>query len=357
MSYIAIVYGTRPEAIKLAPLVKELRTGGGPHQIICTGQHSTLLENCPLPHDVRFELMEPSQKPAAFVARALTTLTDLWDGPDRPARVVVQGDTATAFAATLAAFHLGIPVAHVEAGLRSDDMAAPFPEEGYRVMIDRIATTHYVATERPARNLLDEGIDFRSIFITGNTGIDGAMAAAARGGRSAGVGKAPYVLATLHRREAFGEPMASVCRAIRMLADERLHFIVPMHPNPLARSVIREELGSNPNVSLIEPLPYDDLIATLRGAWATLTDSGGIQEEAPSFGIPVLVAREVTERPEAIESGNAQLVGWDMAAIVNFVRHLQSSPDVYRQMATVRHVFGDGHAAERIAQDLRRQLE
>ena len=353
MSSIAIVYGTRPEAIKLAPLVKELRTGGGPHEIICTGQHSTLLQACPLPYDAHFELMEPDQTPAEFVARALVTLTDYWQSA-RPSRVVVQGDTATAFAATLAAFHLAVPVAHVEAGLRSGDMRAPFPEEGYRILIDHMADRHYAATEQNAANLLREGIAAEQILITGNTGVDAALAAAKRAGLNLAQTHAPYVLVTLHRREAFGEPMRQVCRAIKQLAqDMDLVFFVTLHPNPNAGVLLKQELGAAGNVFLIDPLPYDDLIATLRGAWAVLTDSGGIQEEAPAFGIPVLVARQTTERREAIDVGAAELVGYDTAAIVAAVQRLRRDPALYGQMAQVRAIFGDGLAAERIGADLR----
>ena len=370
---IAVVYGTRPEAIKLAPVIGELHNRKVPTTVVCTGQHASLLDAMPLLADHDLALMQPGQHPGEFLPRCLTALHKLWTELP-PTRVVVQGDTATAFAAALAAFQLQIPIAHVEAGLRSYDLTAPFPEEGYRQMIDRLADRLYAATNHAQENLEAEGARSDRIVVTGNTGIDAAMAAAERGGTNYMRGEGPYVLVTLHRREAFGEPMRRVCKAIRKLAgtaifmhgslrtDERtgllrgrpdhLRFVLPMHPNPAARAIIVEELSDNLYVSLIEPLMYDDLIATLRGAWCALTDSGGIQEEAPAFGVPVLVARETTERPEGIAAGSTRLVGLDDARIVQAIHDLRENSHLYLEMARPRFVYGDGHAAERIADDL-----
>jgi len=354
---IAVVYGTRPEAIKLAPVIAELLLRKVPVRVVCTGQHASLLDAQPLPSDDSLDLMQPGQHPGEFLPRAMRALHRLWaDFP--PTRVVVQGDTATAMAAALTAFQLQVPVAHVEAGLRSGDLAAPFPEEGYRRMIDAVADRHYAATTHARKNLMAEGIDESSVLVTGNTGIDAAMAAAARDdGKSAAPGgrESPYVLVTLHRREAFGEPMRRVCKAIRELAgsgNPPLSFVLPMHPNPLARTIIEAELAGNPHVSLVEPLPYDDLIATLRDAWCVLTDSGGIQEEAPAFGVPVLVARETTERPEGILAGSSLLVGLDDRLIARTIRSLRENDHQYLQMAHPCFVYGDGRASARIADDL-----
>jgi UDP-N-acetylglucosamine 2-epimerase (non-hydrolysing) len=353
---IAVVYGTRPEAIKLAPVVDALRMRGADVSVVWTGQHKTLTSGVDLVPDRSLHLMAPNQSPAEFVNNCSATLFRMWTRKEKPSRVVVQGDTATAFAAALTAFHLQIPVAHVEAGLRSGDLASPFPEEGYRRMISQIAYKHYAPTEDAAFNLRNSGISPSCIEVTGNTGIDAALASAKRDGNA--VGDAPYVLVTLHRRESFGEPMRNVCQAIKYLAgtlDQEgnpLSFVLPMHPNPAVREVIRDELCDVPFVSLIEPMAYDDLNATLRGAWCVLTDSGGIQEEAPTFGIPCLIARETTERPEALESGSAKLVGLDTQRIVVAIQELRLFPDIYRRMAVPRSIFGDGHAAERIAADL-----
>jgi UDP-N-acetylglucosamine 2-epimerase (non-hydrolysing) len=356
---IAVVYGTRPEAIKLAPVVEAMRCRQLPVRVVCTGQHESLLDGAAdLEPDDGLGLMHARQQPGDFLPRCIEALYRLWSPPiSRPARVVVQGDTATAFAAALAAFHLQVPVAHVEAGLRSHDLTAPFPEEGYRQMISRIADRHYAPTQRALENLLGEGIGMRrttSILVTGNTGIDAAM----RVGSRKSPFDPPYVLVTLHRREAFGEPMRAVCRAIRKLAGTTragaapLSFVVPMHPNPAARAVIEEELAGSAHVSLIEPMPHEDLITVLRSAWCVLTDSGGIQEEAPAFGVPVLVARETTERPEGIEAGAALVVGYDEKVIVQTILGMRESPREYEAMWLPRMIYGDGQAAERIAADL-----
>ena len=346
---IAVVYGTRPEAIKLAPVVWGLRVRGADVCVIWTGQHKTLVNAVDLTPDRSLHLMASNQSPAEFVNNCMATLFGMWTRKKAPSRVVVQGDTASAFAAALTAIHLQIPVAHVEAGLRSGDLASPFPEEGYRRMIDAIADKHYVPTREAAYNL-------ETAIVTGNTGIDAALSSAKRGGTQ--IGDAPYVLVTLHRRESFGEPMRQVCAAIKYLAgtldnDGRpLSFVLPMHPNPSVREVILDELYGVPFVALVEPMAYDDLNATLRGAWCVLTDSGGLQEEAPTFGIPCLVAREVTERREAIVAGAAKLVGLSMQGVIVAIQELRLFPEVYRRMAVPRNVFGDGHAADRIAEDL-----
>jgi UDP-N-acetylglucosamine 2-epimerase (non-hydrolysing) len=329
---ITIIYGTRPEAIKLAPLVRELRKRHKPVTVVCTGQHRELLGAVTLTPDIELDLMHYGQRPETFLARALEVLDVR--GADL---VVVQGDTVSAFAGALAAFHRGIPVGHVEAGLRTHRFDAPFPEEGYRQMIDRVAAKRWAPTKHAKQQLLLEGL---SSTVTGNTGIDAALQAV--GGTSAGT--SPYMLVTLHRREAFGEPIAAVCRAIlRIVRQSDLTAIVPVHPN----GALREHLQNEPKVKLVSPLSYEDLLATLKDAELVLTDSGGIQEEAPIFGVHALVARETTERPEGVSAGVATLVGFDEERIV------QDALDVYdRGNQSPQMIYGDGHASERIADDI-----
>lgn len=341
---ITVVYGTRPEAIKLAPVVEELRKRSAVH-VICTGQHRSLLDAIELRADLYLDLMEPDQTPTAFVARALKRLDEDLQGR----WVVVQGDTATAFAGALAAFHKKIPVAHVEAGLRTHDLAAPFPEEGYRQMIDRIATRLYAPTPWARENLLQEGRLDADIKVTGNTGIDAAL----RTGRGKCHGRFPFILATIHRREAFGAPIENVCKALlRIVQTTNLNVVFPMHPNPHVRDAVTRTLRGEPRIRLVEPLSYKDLLDTMQNAMCVVTDSGGIQEEAPYFGVPVLVARETTERQEAIKAGASRLVGFDEDAIVREVTRLHLDPEARAEMAVPRYIFGDGMASERIANDL-----
>lgn len=341
---ITVVYGTRPEAIKLAPVVEELRSRSSQVRVICTGQHQELLDAVALKADLELDLMEINQTPAVFIARTLKRLDEEISGE----WVVVQGDTATAFAAALVAFHKKIPIAHVEAGLRTYDLEAPFPEEGYRQMVDRIATRLYAPTMRAKMNLIQEGRLAQDIKVTGNTGIDAAM----RAGLGKSHGQPPFILVTIHRREAFGEPIENVCRALLRIAQTtNLHVVLPMHPNPNVRSTL-ERMLAHEQIHLIAPLNYRDLLATLCASMCVVTDSGGIQEEAPTFGIPILVTRATTERQEAIEAGAAKFVGFDEDAIVREVTRLHTEPHAREKMAVQRHLFGDGLASQRIADDL-----
>jgi UDP-N-acetylglucosamine 2-epimerase len=347
---ITVVYGTRPEAIKLAPLVKELRGRKANVRVVSTGQHYELLRGVDLVPDIELALMETNQSPSEFLSRALKRLDDILK--DGAKWVVVQGDTATAFAAALAAFHLRIPVAHVEAGLRTCDLTAPFPEEGYRQMIDRIADRLYAPTDVSVANLVREHVAQHKILVTGNTGVDAALQAV-----SFGLGHCewptPFVLATLHRRESFGAPMQSVCRALlRVVHASDLHVVLPVHPNPTVRDTVEAMFRGETRIHLTAPLAYVDLLAAMQQCLCVLTDSGGIQEEAPAFGVPVLVARETTERPEAIDAGASQLVGFDEETIVRAVVRLREHPEVRAAMAVPRQIFGDGMASKRIADDL-----
>jgi UDP-N-acetylglucosamine 2-epimerase len=299
--------------------------------------------------------MQPGQTPSQFIARATERL-DASLAELAPSFLLAQGDTATAFAATLAAFHRKIPTGHVEAGLRTYRLDAPFPEEAYRQMVDRVATRLYAPTEGARANLLREGRAAGDILVTGNTGID-AVLALAQSGDGRCLGAAPFVLATLHRREAFGAPLEAMCRAlVRIARDAGLGVVLPVHPNPGVRRTVRERLAGVPGITLTDPLPYPDLVQTMLGALCVVTDSGGIQEEAPTLGVPVLVTRETTERPEAVEAGSAVLVGFAEDRIVEEVIRLHRDPAARARMAVKRPVYGDGKASERIAEDVARAL-
>jgi UDP-N-acetylglucosamine 2-epimerase (non-hydrolysing) len=357
---LAVVYGTRPEAVKLGPVVAAAKAAAALDvRVIATGQHRELLQNAvaafDTPPDIALDLMRDGQTPAAFIARAMERLDGVFASLE-PAMVLSQGDTSTAFAATLAAFHRRIPTGHVEAGLRTYDLAAPFPEEGYRQMIDRIATRLYPPTPIAREHLVREGRRETDILVTGNTGID-AVLAVARSGLGRSWGSPPFVLATLHRREAFGEPLRAMCRALRRIALEGpLSVLLPVHPNPSVRSTVEELLAGVPGLALCEPLPYPDLVKSMLAAVCVVTDSGGIQEEAPTLGVPVLVTRETTERPEAVDAGAALLVGHDEDRIVNAVLRLHRDPAARAAMAVPRPVYGDGKASERIISDVVRTI-
>lgn len=356
---IAVVYGTRPEAIKLAPVITALRGAGATTLAVCTGQHKELLENAEAAFtgkpDLDLGLMKPGQAPAEFLARCLEQLSAVFTR-EQCAFVIAQGDTSTAFAATLAGFHLRLPTGHVEAGLRTYRLDAPFPEEGYRQMIDRVATRLYAPTQTSADNLAKEGRDAADILVTGNTGIDACLQIA-KSDLGKARGQAPLVLATTHRRESFGAPMESICRAIRRIADAGAFVVLPLHPNPNVQHVVRKILDGHPRIELTEALPYPTLIKTMLAARCVITDSGGIQEEAPTLGVPALVTRETTERPEAVEAGSAILVGHDEERIVREALRLFQDDAHHAAMAMPRPVFGDGNASGRIAADVLRWLQ
>jgi UDP-N-acetylglucosamine 2-epimerase (non-hydrolysing) len=353
---IAIVYGTRPEAIKLGPVVSAFRRRNVAVSVLCTGQHRELLENAEVAlaarPDVELGLMRPGQTPSQFIASAMERIDGVL-AEIAPRFVLAQGDTATAFVATLAAFHRRIPSGHVEAGLRTWRLDAPFPEEGYRQMVDRVATRLYAPTAGARANLLREGRAEGDVIVTGNTGIDAVLQVAA-GDLGRCVGEPPFVLATLHRREAFGRPLEAMCRALARLTREGLNVVLPVHPNPDVGRTVHAILGAEPRVKLVAPLPYPDLVRTMLGALCVVTDSGGIQEEAPTLGVPVLVTRETTERPEAVEAGAAILVGFEEDRIVEEVVRLLRNAGAREKMAVPRFVYGDGKASERIADDVMR---
>ncbi|HEV8468120.1 MAG TPA: UDP-N-acetylglucosamine 2-epimerase (non-hydrolyzing) [Candidatus Limnocylindria bacterium] len=364
MLRVLVVLGTRPEAVKLAPLIRALRARAGIDVRVCvTGQHremlQPILELFDVDPDYDLDLMTPAQTLSGLTAGVVDGVTEVIDA-SRPSWVVVQGDTTTALAAALAAFYRGIAVAHVEAGLRTNDMRRPFPEEANRRLIDVLADLRFAPTERARQNLLREGCSPATVRVTGNTGIDALHHVLtldydiARGPLAGLALHRRIVLVTAHRRESFGRGIAAICQAVLRLVEEvdDIQVVYPVHLNPSVRDPVREHLGGHDHISLIPPLDYASLVQLMHRSTLILTDSGGIQEEAPSLGRPVLVLREVTERPEAVEAGCARVVGTNASRIVSEARRLLKDSEAYRRMAHVASPFGDGRASARIVEAL-----
>jgi UDP-N-acetylglucosamine 2-epimerase (non-hydrolysing) len=370
---ISVIFGTRPEAIKLAPVILALR--GDPRfqcRICITAQHREMLDQVldvfQIAPDTDLNLMRPNQTLASLTASAITAL-DEYLAVEKPDLILVQGDTTTVFVASLAAFYHHIPVGHVEAGLRTGNMEAPWPEEANRVLTTDLATLHFVPTALSRENLLREGVSSERIYVTGNTVID-ALFLAVKKVNSAAVeipglnpeimgpaSRQPLVLITGHRRESFGDKLRSICRAIDDLAASFPHvqFVYPVHLNPNVRAAVSDILIDDAtgatrraNIHLIEPMAYLPFVALMERATLILTDSGGIQEEAPSLGKPVLVTRDTTERPEALSAGTAKLVGAGREKIVAEVTRLLMDSSYYRAMSHAHNPYGDGKATERI---------
>lgn len=369
MKRILIVFGTRPEAIKLCPLVRQLRLSPDAYTVkVCvTAQHREMLDHAldafSIQPDYDLDLMQPRQTLAGLTARILAALDPVLE-TERPDLVIVQGDTATTLAGALAAFYREIPVAHVEAGLRTGDMAQPFPEEMNRVLTSRLAAWHFAPTARAAEALLREGTAREKIFVTGNTGIDAVLYV--RDALDSGALRAPdwpwlepgkhLVLVTSHRRESFGPGLESVMRALARLASRGdVQIVYPVHRNPNVTGPAHALLAGLPHVTLLDPLPYVPFVDLMRRCKLIITDSGGIQEEAPSLGKPVLVLRAKTERPEAVEAGTVKLVGVDQDRIVAEAARLLDDPAEYARLTRIHNPYGDGHACERIAEALAKQ--
>jgi UDP-N-acetylglucosamine 2-epimerase len=355
------VIGTRPEAIKMAPVLAALR--GHPEvvtRVALTGQHTTLVDQVLGTFDIEPDddlgIMTAGQSLYDVAHGCLDGLRDVVRA-FRPEVLLVQGDTATVFYASLVAFFENVRVGHVEAGLRSGMKRSPFPEEVLRRLTDVIADFHFAPTEAAKRNLLREGVSASSIHVTGNTVVDALLEVARRNPvpsdptlASLVGGERPFVLLTAHRRESFGTPIRRVFAAVREIVDAAdVDLVYPVHPNPQVVEPARELLSGHPRIHLIEPLGYVDLVVALRGARLILTDSGGIQEEAPTFGTPVLVLREVTERGEGVDAGVARLVGTDREAIVEGALRILEDPTEHAAMARAGNPYGDGLAASRIA--------
>jgi UDP-N-acetylglucosamine 2-epimerase (non-hydrolysing) len=370
---VMVVYGTRPEAVKLAPVVQRLRRSRSLEPVVCTtGQHLQLVSTVHalfgIAADLELPVIEPSREPTLTegVARIVAGIGERLRAA-RPAAVLVQGDTTSAFAAALAAFYERIPVAHVEAGLRTGQLTSPFPEEAHRAMTSKLARWHFAPTPDARAALLREGIDEHLVLVTGNTVVDALEAirphlpplSDAMHGLGAPLGvHERLVLVTAHRRESFGAPLRRLCHAIeamtRLVPD--LRVVWPVHPNPEVRSVVYGALAGCASVTLTEPLSYPRFLALLRGAWLTLSDSGGVQEEAPCLGAPLLVLRDITERREALASGNARLVGSDGATLLAEVTRLVAEPAERQALASPRALYGDGQASARIVERLERDL-
>lgn len=359
---ILVIFGTRPEAIKLCPVVLELRSRPQFQVEVCvTAQHRALLDQVLTAFEVEpehdLDLMRPDQTLSESAGRILAALDPLL-AARQPDLILVQGDTTTTLCGALAAFHRRIPVGHVEAGLRTWDNWQPFPEEMNRVLTTRLATLHFAATEWAARNLLAEGVLQRHIAITGNPGIDAVLYVRDRLER--GLLRGPgwpqldpakkLIAVTAHRRESFGEGFQRICSALARLAQRAdVQIVYPVHPNPNVQEPVRQQLGGLRNVFLLEPLDYVAFVDLMRRAWLLITDSGGVQEEGPSLGKPILVMREKTERPEAVEAGTVRLVGTDPERIVGEASRLLDDREEYERLARVHNPYGDGLASRRIA--------
>jgi UDP-N-acetylglucosamine 2-epimerase (non-hydrolysing) len=354
------VLGTRPEVIKLAPLIRLARSR--PHEIrlriVLTGQHRELsrqmMSEFDLQADVDLDLMHRNQGLAAITADCLRGLSEVL-AADRPDWVLVQGDTTTTLAASLAAFYNGIRVGHVEAGLRTGCRTSPFPEEMNRRLTSCISDVHFAPTERARRNLLEQGVADDAIVVTGNTGIDALFEVRRAFAAEATDVREPYVLATVHRRENHGEALGRICDGLLALLDRHrdVTLLLPLHPSPRVHDAVVAKLGGHPRAVLSAPLGYSEFQRALVGAALVLTDSGGIQEECAALGKPVLVLRAQTERQEAVEAGVAVLVGTCAATIADTASALLTDRERYRSMARPTTAFGDGTASARILDALR----
>ena len=375
MKKILLVFGTRPEAIKMAPLVKALQkdTEHFETRVCVTAQHRQMLDQVlevfGITPEYDLNIMAPNQDLYDITAKVLLGLREVLKD-FRPDTVLVHGDTTTSMAASLAAFYMQVPVGHVEAGLRTYNMLSPWPEEMNRQVTDRICTYYFAPTEQSRANLLQENIDAKKIFITGNTVIDALLMAVDIISTTAGVkekmakelqekgytvGDREYILVTGHRRENFGDGFLHICKAIKELAalHPEMDIVYPVHLNPNVQKPVYELLSSLSNVYLISPLDYLPFIYAMQHSTLLLTDSGGVQEEAPSLGKPVLVMRDTTERPEAVEAGTVKLVGTNAEAIVSNVTALLLDKEMYKRMSETHNPYGDGQACERIIAALR----
>ena len=354
---VTIVLGTRPEAIKLAPVIQEFRACEALEtRVVLTGQHremvSQVMDLFGLSADLDLNLMAPRQTLTHVTCAALQGLRDEFQAFP-PQLVLVQGDTTTAFAAALAAFYEQIPVGHVEAGLRTDNLLDPFPEEANRRLISQISHLHFAPTQQSEANLQASGVVGR-VLLTGNTVIDALLRMSERAPALSDFAidwdAQRVILATVHRRENWGDRLKNIADGMLRVLDSHPDtvLLLPLHRNPTVREPLQALLGDHPRVTLTEPLDYDRLVAAMKGCTLLLTDSGGLQEEAPALGKPVLVLRETTERPEAVEAGTARLVGTDPTTIHREASLLLENSEAYNAMAKAVNPFGDGHASERI---------
>lgn len=366
---VCLVIGTRPEAIKMAPVYAALRDHPRLEPlVVATTQHREMLKQAldvfGLAPDIDLGLMQNGQNLGVFTSRAMAALTETFYDT-RPQYVLVQGDTSTVTAAALSAFYQGIPVGHVEAGLRSHDLSSPFPEEVNRRIATVTATAHFAPTTEAQRNLLAEGVPPEDIFVTGNTVVDALQMVPPRAHFDAdALNRVPWsgrrvLLATVHRRESQGDHLESICRAFEQLVArfDDVELVFPVHLNPRVRDVVWARLGDIPRMHLLEPLSYPDLLEVIRRCTLILSDSGGIQEEAPSFRKPIQVLRDTTERPEVVHAGFGLLVGTDTERIVSSTAELLSDAAAYTRRTIGDNPFGDGRAAQRLVDVIDRQLQ
>ena len=366
---ILSVVGTRPEAVKMAMVARTLSAADGiEHELCITAQHREMLDSVlrlfDLKPDYDLDVMTPGQDLTDVTGAVLNGMRGVL-AEAKPDRVLVQGDTTTVLATALAAFYAGIPVGHVEAGLRTGDMSAPWPEEMNRRLADALSNRHYAPTETARKRLIDEGLPDPGIVVTGNTVIDALLHVVRRLDsdpvlRTEASARLPLpeggrrlILVTGHRRESFGAGFEAICRAIAQISTRHdVEIVYPVHLNPRVREPVFRHLADLPNVHLIEPLDYLAFVHLMNEAYLILTDSGGIQEEAPSLGKPVLVMRDTTERPEAVAAGTVRLVGTDAERITTETARLLDEQNTYAAMARIHHPYGDGRASKRILEDL-----
>lgn len=365
MKKILTVFGTRPEAIKMCPLILELKKSAELECIVClTGQHREMLMQVmnifKIQYDYNLDIMEQNQSLSRITVNVLNKLGEVL-GTENPDLILVHGDTSTSFAAALAGFYRGIPVGHVEAGLRTYNMYSPYPEEFNRQAVDLVAQLYFAPTEQSRQNLLKEGKDSDKIYVTGNTVIDALSLTVRADYQNENLdwcSDSRLILLTAHRRENLGEPMKNMFRAIRRVIEEYedIKVIYPVHKNPKVRQAAQEILSGIDRIRLIEPLDVVDFHNFMARSYIILTDSGGIQEEAPSLGKPVLVMRDTTERPEGIEAGTLKLVGTTEDVIYREIKKLLVDDKAYEAMSNAVNPYGDGHASERIAEAVSKYL-
>ena len=379
MKKVLLVFGTRPEAIKMAPLVNELKASDEFKVVVAvTGQHREMLDQVlslfRIVPDFDLNVMKQGQDLFDVTATVLTGMREVI-GKARPDVALVHGDTATTFAASLAAFYSNVKIGHVEAGLRTHNLNSPWPEEANRQLTGRLATWHFAPTSRNKTNLLSEGINEEKILVTGNTVIDALQWVTKKisnsfeeqqqirkklkqAGLNIDLKTERLVLVTGHRRENFGEGFTNICTALSELAAfcPTTHFIYPVHLNPNVQKPVKELLSGRKNIHLINPLSYEPFVWLLKNAYLVLTDSGGVQEEAPGLGKPVLVMRDTTERPEAVQAGTVKLVGTSKNKIIRWTKKVLTDQKMYKNMAKSVNPYGDGRACERISAYLRLHL-
>lgn len=360
------IIGTRPEAVKMAPVVNAMQADFSIESItLVTAQHREMMDQVlrlfQISPDIDLNLMQPAQTLSGLTAHIIDTLDPIITSM-KPDWVIAQGDTTTVMTAALTAYYHQIKFGHVEAGLRTFNIYEPFPEEINRRIAGTIATAHFAPTETSKRNLLNENIPAKSIFVTGNTVIDAVQSIATHPIPNEmktllnSIGEKKLILVTAHRRENFGKPIIDICAAVAELAIERadeLHFVYPVHLNPNIDGVVRQKLSGFSNITLLAPLDYLSMAHLVKNSHIVLTDSGGLQEEAPSFGKPVLVLRNVTERPEGVDAGTVKLVGTDPSTILLQVRSLLDDSKAYDAMAQSINPYGDGNSAPRILEAIK----